>query len=209
MKKENICMALGILSWSIGSHCTAYGVLRGIAEGGAVLVSGITAVCLYLAGAVLMGTAVFMAMPKKNIRDSARKLLLLGGGYVLLQLLLSVLAGVFAWTLGRVSSLESSQIKTVTDIVCRIVQVPVRAVILVILLYIITGIEREHRIITLKAAAACAVYLLVQWSMERLGTGLPPLVVRTLLSAAVTTALWQYICMEYKKGGGADETVEK
>ena len=209
MNKKRLCMAAGILSWSIGSHCMAYDLLRRIADDVSALSSGIIVACLYLAGAGLMGAAVFIIQPKRNIKNSARGLCYLGGGYLFLQLLLSLLVGGLTWAMGRLTGLENAQIKVASDFLCMIIQVPIRASALILLLYIITGIERGLRAVMPKAAAACALYTIVQVALKCMGTGLLALAVRIVLSAAVTYALWRYVYRQYRKGGADDEAVEQ
>jgi len=209
MNMKKLCMTAGLLLWSVGNHCMAYGLLSRIADSESALSSGLIVVCLYLAGAGLMGAAVYIELPKRAVKDSARGLCYLGGGYLVLQLLLSPLVGGLTWAMGWLTGLENAQIKAVSDVMCMIIQVPIRAGALILLLYIITGIERDLRAVMPKAAAACAVYAIVQVALKWMGTSLAALAVRIILSTAVTYALLRYVYREYKKGGTGDETVEQ
>lgn len=69
MNKKELCMTTGLLLWSVGNHCMAYGLLSRIADSMSALSSGLIAVCLYLAGAGLMGAAVFIVLPKRAIQS--------------------------------------------------------------------------------------------------------------------------------------------
>lgn len=209
MNKKKLCMITGLLLWSVGNHSMAYGLLSRVADSVSALSSGLIVVCLYLAGAGLMGAAVYIVLPKRAVKDSARGLCYLGGGYLVLQLLLSPLAGGLTWAMGRLTGLENAQIKAVSDVMCMIIQVPIRAGALILLLYIITGIERGLRTVMPKAAAACAVYTIVQVALKWMGTSLAALAFRIVLSAAVTYALWRYVYREFRKGGAGDEAAEQ
>lgn len=100
--KRYLGLSVGIGACSMASYCMAYGVLGGKVSGrntGTLL--GILTVILFLAGVGMIMSVTLYHSSRHVFKESLGKLMLLSAGYLAVQLLLGLLAGTFAWFLGR------------------------------------------------------------------------------------------------------------
>lgn len=84
MNKKKICITAGLLLWSVGNHCVAYGLLRRIADSVSALSSSLIVVCLYLAGAGLSGRKCIRIRNDRGRQGSSKPDWQTGNEYVIL-----------------------------------------------------------------------------------------------------------------------------
>lgn len=204
-QKKYLCLSGGALLWSAAGHCTAYGILGQAAQGGEVkILTGIAAGCMYLAGAGLMLAAAFAVRPVRPWKRCRKRLCYFAAGYLGVQLLLSIAAGAFAWCLGYFAGLSGESVKTGAGLLCSILQVPVHAAAMILVLQILAGFRESYRTVFLQAMAAYALYTLCQYLLTLWQGEIPVQAVRVLLSAVMTCILWTYIYSIYKKEDTGD-----
>lgn len=201
--KKYLGLSVGIGACSMASHCMAYGVLGSrISEGGVRTWLAVLAVVLFFAGAGMITSVLYLYSSGQFFRKTMGKLIRLFGGYLAVQLALALLAGAFAWSLGMAFGMEAEAVKGSTDMLCRVLQIPVRAGALLLLIDIAAGIRAKGHAVYRKTAVSCAVYTVCQCLALLLGTGGGSLAARGILSAALTGGFWFYVYKECMKEDG-------
>lgn len=202
-----LCLSGGILLWSAAGHCMAYGPLRQMAQEGQIkLLTAIAPGCLYLSGAALLLAAVFAIHPVRPWKRCRKRLCYFAAGYLGIQLLLSVAVGVFAWCLGYFAGISGEKVKTGTDLLCALLQIPIRGAASVLVLQILAGFRKSSRTVFLRVVAAYVPYTLCQYLLTLWQGGIPVYIIRILLSAMMTGGLWIYIYSTCQKEAAADKT---
>lgn len=191
---RSLCVAGGCLLWSTADHCMAYRILGPAAQGeGANLPAAIAAGLLFLLGAACLLAAVFVIRPARPWRRCRKRLCYLGAGYLGVQLLISLAAGAFAWCLGYFTGLPEEHVKTGADLLCGILQVPLRGAVLILALQILAGSRGSSRAVWARGMAASALYTLCQSLLTLWQGGIPVQAARILLSAGMTWGLWVFL----------------
>lgn len=191
---RSLCVAGGCLLWSTADHCMAYRILGPAAQGeGANLPAAIAAGLLFLLGAACLLAAAFVIRPARPWRRCRKRLCYLGAGYLGVQLLISLAAGAFAWCLGYFTGLPEEHVKTGADLLCGILQVPLRGAALILALQILAGSRESSRAVWARGMAASALYTLCQSLLTLWQGGVPVQAARILLSAGMTWGLWVFL----------------
>lgn len=197
---RSLCVAGGCLLWSTADHCMAYRILGPAAQGeGANLPAAIAAGLLFLLGAACLLAAVFVIRPARPWRRCRKRLCYLGAGYLGVQLLISLAAGAFAWCLGYFTGLPEEHVKTGADLLCGILQVPLRGAVLILALQILAGSRESSRAVWARGMAASALYTPCQSLLTLWQGGGPVQAARILLSAGMTWGLWRYLFLTCQK----------
>lgn len=198
--KKYLGLSVGIAACSMASHCMAYGVLgSGISEREERIWLAVLAAVLFFAGVGMIVSVLYLFSSGQVFRKSMGKLIHLFGGYLAVQLAFALIAGAFAWSLGGAFGMEAETVKGSTDMLCRVLQVPVRAGALLMFIDITAGIRPRGRAVYRKAAASCTAYTVCQWLAVLMGTGGTSLAVRGIMSALLTGGFWFYIYKECMK----------
>lgn len=201
-----LCLSGGIFLWSAAGHFMAYGFLRQMAQEGQIRpLTAIAPGCLYLTGAALLLAAVFAIHPVRPWKRCRRRLCYFAAGYLGIQLLLSVSVGAFAWCLGYFAGISMEKLKTGTDLLCALLQIPIRGAASVLVLQILAGFRKSSRTVFLRAMAAYAPYTFCQYLLTLWQGGIPTYILRILLSAIMTGGLWIYIYSICQKEAAADK----
>ena len=194
---RSLFIAGGLLLWSAAGHCTAYRVLGPAAQGEPIQILRVIAPgFLLLSGAALLLAAVFAIRPVRPWKRCRKRLCYLGAGYLGVQLLLSVAAGAFAWCLGYFAGLSEEHVKTGADLFCGILQ-------------ILAGFRNIPRAVYVRTSAACALCTLCRYLLTLWQGGIIVLIIRVVLSAAMTGGLWGYVyrtCQKEAAPNAADPT---
>lgn len=190
----------GIGACSMASHCMAYGVLGGkISEKSTGMLLGILSVILFLAGAGMIVSVLFLFSSRHVFKESLRKLILLFAGYLAVQLVLGLLAGIFAQFYGESAGVNAEKVKNGTDIFCMALQVPVRAGALLLFIDTVQKSKGKEKGIYIKIFIACALYTVFQQLAGMMGTEDWMLIVRGILSSVLTGFFWMYVYRECMK----------
>lgn len=191
---RSLCVAGGCLLWSTADHCMAYQVLGPAAQGqGANLPAAIAAGLLFLLSAACLLAAAFVIRPARPWRRCRKRLCYLGAGYLGVQLLISLAAGTFAWCLGYFTGLPEEHVKTGADLLCGILQVPLRGAALILALQILAGSRGISRAVWARGMAASALYTPCQSLLTLWQGGGSVQAARILLSAGMTWGLWVFL----------------
>lgn len=199
-----LCLLCGLLLWSAASRCLAYGILMPAAKGTPInFPAALLCACLYLSGGALLLAALFAVHPVRPWKRCRKRLAYLAAGYLGIQLLLSLAAGALTWCLGSFAGLSQETVKTGADLLCRLLQIPVRGTAMVLALQILAGFREKSRAVFLKAMAAEALGTLCRHLLTLGQGGIPVQAAGILLSAAITGALWAYVYRTCQKEAAA------
>lgn len=198
--RKYLGLSVGIGACSMASHCMAYGVLGGkISERSTGILLGILSVILFLAGVGMIVSVLFLFLSRQTFKESLGKLILLFAGYLAVQLILGLIAGIFAWFLGELLGMDAEKVKHVTDLFCMVLQIPVRMGALLLFIDITRKNRSKEISVYIKIIIACAVYTICQQFAEVIGTGNMMLTVRGILAALLTGLFWMYVYRECTK----------
>lgn len=207
---RSLFIAGGLLLWSAAGHCTAYRVLGPAAQGEPIQILRVIASgFLLLSGAALLLAAVFAIRPVRPWKRCRKRLCYLGAGYLGVQLLLSVAAGAFAWCLGYFAGLSEEHVKTGADLFCGILQIPLHGAVMIRTLQILAWFRNIPRAVYVRTSAACALCTLCRYLLTLWQGGIIVLIIRVVLSAAMTGGLWGYVyrtCQKEAAPNAADPT---
>ena len=197
--KQKILFTAGIFLASISAHLAGFFTIKGIADNGlSTFTRGIWPLFVGAAAILCIGLGILR-------QQILRPLLYLGGAYLGVQLVLSILMGGLAVILDQAFDLNGEVVKTTVDMIIRVIQIPLRAGICLLLMEIVMKRRVRSLGLWIKLAAAFAIYTFLQYSAGFLGDAPLLIVIRILLAGIAAVILWSYIETECGKAGEQNE----
>lgn len=192
-------MVIGVLFISIATSLFRLDMQGGINDGRLEISRFVVWILIGFTGGGLTIFGFLNLTPRFNLRSRIKPLAILFVSYLIIQLVLGLFTGLIAVILHRFFNFQGDTIKNIVDFMVRLIQIPVKSGIVIVLFDII--FEQNKRITPLiyKIMGIFAGYTIFQRLLWLIGNH-PALVILKIIVAAIATIILWYLLLErYKK----------